>query len=504
MLRGTFITACVGFVAFAGRTDAFWRLPCSSPVVVQRADPISQSSFRASIPSHNAFLHLHPPLLQTIFFLFLISIVNRDAVSDHLHTIMGSNAFNFTMEYSDTQTATCSTCKVEQDMSSYWAPPLFYHAENGSFISVKQTGGALIYYLQRSDPMDPNADEGLIAFPKDFRMIAGTQENRNWTDTLEQRAVSFVCLGTDGPATPHLPKQNCPDGLRTQIIMPSCWDGKNLDSPDHKSHMAYPSGIDNGVCPKSHPRRFITLFYEVNWQVDEFKDMWYGDKQPFVFSTGDSEGYGYHSDFLNGWDIPTLQKAINECNAASGVIEECAVFKLREDDDMKSCKVFPRVHEAVSGVLPALPGCNPVGSGLETDRQRANCSNLRTVATIGDPILPYTDVTRKLGWKHVACAEDPQGEQRTLPDVSLDQPDMTVEKCISACDGKGYKYAGLEYSSQCFCGNSIPDDRMPKNGTVGDCSMPCAGNANEFCGGAARVSVYTKCQNRSDCENYDV
>lgn len=118
-------------------------------------------------------------------------------------------------------------------------------------------------------------------------MLAGTPTNRFFTDTLEQRAISFVCLGADNPTeTFDLPNLNCPDGLRAQLTMPSCWDGINLDSEDHKSHMAYPSDLDNGVCPPSHPRRFITLFYEVTWSVDAFKDMWYSDKQPFVFSNG--------------------------------------------------------------------------------------------------------------------------------------------------------------------------------------------------------------------------
>ncbi|TGJ78601.1 hypothetical protein E0Z10_g10161 [Xylaria hypoxylon] len=464
MFQNSFINALVGFAALAAQVDAFWRLPCSSPVVVQRADPI----------------------------------LDPDAVSKHVHTIMGSNAFNFTMEYSDTQTATCSTCKAVQDLSSYWVPNLYYHTENGSFISVEQAGGALIYYLQRSDPNDPNAAEGLIPFPEDFRMVAGTPGNRNFTDTPEQRAVSFVCLGTEGPATYDLPSKNCPGGLRTQIIMPACWDGQNLDSPDHKSHMAYPSGIDNGACPDSHPKRFITIFYEVTWNVDDFKDMWYGDKQPFVFSTGDSTGYGYHADFINGWDIPTLQKAIKECNAASGNIEECGAFELRDDDDMKACKVLPRIDEAVSGVLPALPGCNRVQAGPEPVVHQSDC---REVAQIGDPILPFTNVAQNLGWGYVACAKDPAGQSRTLPDESIDQPDMTVEKCISACGDKGYTYAGLEFKSQCFCGNSIPQDRLPANGTQGDCSLPCAGDSNQFCGGAARVSIYMKCSDPSNCDN---
>ncbi|KAI0505997.1 WSC domain-containing protein [Xylaria bambusicola] len=449
-----------GFAALAAQVDAFWRLPCASPVVVQRADPIE----------------------------------DPNAVSKHVHTVLGSNAFNFTMNYHDTQAATCSTCKAVEDLSSYWVPSLYYHAENGSFISVEQVGGALIYYLQRSDPNDPNAAEGLIPFPEDFRMVAGTRENRNFTDSPEQRAVSFVCLGTEGPATYELPNRNCPGGLRTQLIMPSCWDGKNLDSPDHKSHMAYPSGIDNGVCPKSHPKRFITMFYEVTWSVDEFKDQWYGDQQPFVFSHGDETGYGYHGDFINGWDIPTLQKAINECNAESGVIEECGAFTLREDDDMKSCKIMPRVNESVKGVLSALPGCNKIQAGPES-------SDCREAAKIGDPILPFTDMTKKLGWKYVACAEDPAGQSRTLSDLSIDQQDMTVDKCIATCGDKGFEYAGVEYTSQCFCGHGIPKDRLPANGTTGDCSMPCAGNSDQFCGGAARVSIYTKCHDSSYCVN---
>ncbi len=253
----------IGALLLAGRASAFWRLPCASPVVVERADPIEEPGM----------------------------------VSRHAHTVMGSDAFNFTMDYAGTQErATCSTCKAVEDLSSYWVPNLYYHAENGSFVPVHQAGGALIYYLQRTDPKDPEyADgKGLIAFPEDFRMIAGSPTRRNKTTAgdgdgdgdAEVSPASFVCLGVDGPATPELPAQNCPGGMRAQLTFPSCWDGVNLDSPDHKSHMAYPSGMDTGFCPPSHPKRFITVFMEVLWEVDEFKDQWYGDSQPFVFSHG--------------------------------------------------------------------------------------------------------------------------------------------------------------------------------------------------------------------------
>jgi hypothetical protein len=120
-------------------------------------------------------------------------------------------------------------------------------------------------------------------------------------------------------------------GLRAQIIMPSCWDGKNLDSPDHKSHVAYPDGTDNGKCPSTHPKRFVTLFYEFLYDVKSWDSEWAGDKHPFVFSNGDPTGYSYHGDFFNGWDINILKKAINECNSSSGVIEECTILDLYTD-----------------------------------------------------------------------------------------------------------------------------------------------------------------------------
>ncbi|KAI0390448.1 WSC domain-containing protein [Xylariaceae sp. FL0594] len=463
MITGTKVL--VGLVALAARADAFFRLPCSSPVVVERSDPI----------------------------------VDPGAVAKHLHTVMGSDAFNFTMSYADTQAAACSTCKAVEDRSSYWVPTLFYHAQNGSFIPVKQTGGALIYYLQRSDSKDPNYKEGLIPFPKDFRMVAGNPYSRNFTDTNEQRAVSFVCLGVQGPATYELPKQNCPGGLRAQLTMPSCWDGVNVDSADHKSHMAYPSVLDNGYCPQSHPRRFVTLFYEVVWSVDDFKDMWYGDGQPFVLSTGDPTGYGYHGDFVNGWDIPTLTNVLKTCNSASGVIEECTALTLRSDDDMKACKLPPRVNEPTTGILSSLPGCNPIQPGPQPATQEHNCRGV--VTSIGDPILPFTDVTKRLGWKYVACAKDPAGQPRTLSGFQADQKDMTVDKCVALCKGKGFKYAGVEYRTQCFCGNDIPQDRLPKAGLTGNCDLPCAGDATQLCGGAAQVGVYTACEDAGHCEN---
>jgi hypothetical protein len=462
----------------AQQADAFWRLPCGAPVSVERADPL----------------------------------VQPDAVAGHVHTIMGSNGFNYTMAPDFAEHATCTTCKAVEDLSAYWIPNLYYQNQNGSFTQVEQMGGALIYYLQRQDERDPlYGKEGLLAFPENLRMFAGDPLARNFTGTVEAQAVSFACLGVDGPETNEMPPHNCPNGLRAQLNFPSCWDGENLDSPDHKSHVVYPSRKDSGHCPESHPHRFISLFYEVLFNVNEFKDMWWGDRQPFVFSNGDPTGYGFHGDFVNGWDRPTLQTAIDTCTSDSGVIEECKAFTLQSNEDMNSCRVLSHIDEDVTGTLPALPGCNPVESGPEP-ATKAMCADTAAAAPqaaatlMPEPLPPFTDaLAMGLAWKYLACARDPAGQPRTLGAASDRGDHVTVETCLDFCAGRGFAYAGVEYASECYCGGAAPaQDRLWRDGLLGSCEMPCAGNSTQKCGGAAQIGIYQRCPEGQFCENMDL
>lgn len=109
----SFIQNLVLLGLVASPATAFWRLPCKSPLVVERADPI----------------------------------VNPGAMSGHAHTIMGGNGFDITMDYNSTQASTCTSCTVHGDFSNYWTPTLWFRHQNGTFESVKQVGGATVYYL---------------------------------------------------------------------------------------------------------------------------------------------------------------------------------------------------------------------------------------------------------------------------------------------------------------------------------------------------------------------
>jgi hypothetical protein len=112
-------------------------------------------------------------------------------------------------------------------------------------------------------------------------------------------------------------------------------------------------------------------------------------------------------------------------------------------------------------------------------------------------------VTVSKGWSYVGCGTD-AGSPRTLGDKSTQYManvgnNMTVEWCVDFCAGSSY--AGLEYGSQCWCGNSLAADRAPQDGILGNCQMKCNGDSGEYCGGSWALSIYQKCASGSDCQN---
>ncbi|VDI62853.1 Hypothetical predicted protein, partial [Mytilus galloprovincialis] len=64
---------------------------------------------------------------------------------------------------------------------------------------------------------------------------------------------------------------------------------------------------------------------------------------------------------------------------------------------------------------------------------------------------------------------------------------ITLAKCRDNC--KGYKYSGLQYRTQCFCGNKLANKQYPRV-PESDCNMACADETNRMCGGGYRNSIY--------------
>ena len=89
--------------------------------------------------------------------------------------------------------------------------------------------------------------------------------------------------------------------LNIRYQAPSCWDGIHLDTPDHKSHMAYPV---IGVCPADHPVAVPMLEFKMAFPVS-------GNMSAVRLSSG--RAYSFHYDFYNAWDAPTLAALVTHC-----------------------------------------------------------------------------------------------------------------------------------------------------------------------------------------------
>jgi len=198
-----------------------------------------------------------------------------------------------------------------------------------------------------------------------FRMTVGTPTTDTLDGAIAHPGLRYTCLQTiltRGSEMPGFPAQPCPAGIMAIHHFPACWDGKNLDSPDHQSHMYSTTrgGFrEAGPCPASHPVRVPQLAYETMWNTTAFKDMWPKDgSQPFVWSYMDSKGYGTHADYVFGWKDDSLQRAMND----SCMFHKCGspgmqgILKTQTVAEMNECAVKETVIEDTEGWLSELPG----------------------------------------------------------------------------------------------------------------------------------------------------
>jgi hypothetical protein len=230
--------------------------------------------------------------------------------------------------------------------------------------------------------------EPLAAFPPNFRMIAGNnsvrdfpyiqpdREMSDWNEedssqpALAAKSLGFNCMhynddGPNGTTEGSMEFHNlrdkdfldayCYDGVRFELEFPSCWDGVNLDSEDHKSHIQYPQYRVGGACPPGYNVRTPVMFFETIWATEAFVNY----SGTFVIANGDTTGYGYHGDFYSGWNETFLQEALNTCTNTSGLAKDCPMLTLQVDSIATNCFLdLPDElrQEDYQGPMSALPG----------------------------------------------------------------------------------------------------------------------------------------------------
>lgn len=208
----------------------------------------------------------------------------------HHHTFLGNTTTN---AHSTTESllAGGTSCKVPADRSAYWFPTMY----NGD-TPVLSTWHQVLYY--KSGIEDYTAVQ---PFPLGIRFVVGNpgatmEEFRTAPGAVEGYECGESYHNYDFPAS-------CPAGTQVNIRYqaPSCWDGVNLDSANHKSHLAYPVA---GACPASHPVPVPMLEFKIAFPVD-------GDLSQVRLASG--RGYSWHYDFFNAWDPATQAALVSHC-----------------------------------------------------------------------------------------------------------------------------------------------------------------------------------------------
>ncbi len=217
----------------------------------------------------------------------------------HLHTFFGNTKVSASSTYASLRTAGNGTCSGGAgNRSAYWIPTLI--GPDGKAIKPDYL---LVYYKSGYRKVAPTQIHDI---PKGLRMIAGNAK------AMTPQISEFVGWEECGTTTGYI--KNCGVGKKMQmyVIFPQCWDGKHLDSADHKSHMAYPGyGSNYGAgCPKSHPVAIPVLTMTIVWTQPA------GDYRKIHLSSdmaGAKPGVSAHADYFEAWDNVTRLTWINHC-----------------------------------------------------------------------------------------------------------------------------------------------------------------------------------------------
>ena len=215
----------------------------------------------------------------------------------HLHDFIGNQTTDFASTF-DSLRAGGTKCTMTGDASAYWVPALF---KDGARVTPTATMKNALAYYRRAGVRDGVTVQN---FPPGFRMIIGHQHAMSPAENqgITSKNIIFKC-GPGSTMDLSAPPAQCSSGIMViSYKFPNCWDGRNVDSADHISHVAYPMG---GGCPASHPVPLPRLEMFIRYLV--------GTAPIGTVTLSSGPYYTAHMDFFNGWRPQAMQYLLDNC-----------------------------------------------------------------------------------------------------------------------------------------------------------------------------------------------
>nr|WP_221381874.1 DUF1996 domain-containing protein [Actinoplanes polyasparticus] len=148
-----------------------------------------------------------------------------------------------------------------------------------------------------------NATSKVVPMPKFLRALTGDAKPTS-RGPANARAT-WTCSGFTDRLADKYPI--CPAGSQVQRVQdfPGCWDGKNIDSTNHRDHLAFADAA-TGACKQGFvaiPQLRITISYDIPRDV-QTKGQFALDS----FPEEDHNPFSDHNDFINVNSDRTMQK----------------------------------------------------------------------------------------------------------------------------------------------------------------------------------------------------
>lgn len=248
----------------------------------------------------------------------------------HLHTFFGNTLADANSTYESLRKTGDSTCNNMLNRSAYWIPAMM----NGRGKVVMPDYISVYYKGVMGHPECAKVAKACLKMPRGLRMIFGYNMN-NPANSADFNHMWWTCDA--GPAAgvhfANIPQaaKVCPINARIGMVVvaPECWDGKNLDSPDHRSHMAYEkdTGLGYTACDADHPFLLPRFTIGAYWTTDATLDRsgnespdastWYlaSDRMPGMANS--VPGTTEHSDWFGAWEDSILDTWTNNCISKS-------------------------------------------------------------------------------------------------------------------------------------------------------------------------------------------
>jgi hypothetical protein len=270
----------------------------------------------------------------------------------HGHLFFGNRDINSAT--TNPRTGTSSTCSGGlANLTGYWVPMMVTNTVTGPTQNIP----AGFYDAPCSDPNPDNCERqwadnvdhmqvyykcgyrGVVCstiqpYPAGLKIVAGNVPHDNLEPDTEE--VWWSCQDTpqvDGSLTKYAGIPDCDPGQIVQLAIefPQCWDGENLDSANHRDHMAYGDGWPDLGCPDEMPLTGepgiplpeITEF--IRWQVPFSEDPMLSDTSNWRLASDymnmtdpepdmyEDPGESAHADWYNGWDPAIMDRIVEQC-----------------------------------------------------------------------------------------------------------------------------------------------------------------------------------------------